>query len=433
MSAHGAIGPPLACRRPGVLRAVYLGLVPSCWRLIDIPVGDALRFRDQVWVARFLPASWVTCRRKSSRQNKFLDQALPRLWPEHSRKTVLSLGRKGEPLKRPRLVSLFSGCGGLDLGFAQAGYNLVWANDINDDACETYARNLGDHVVVGDICEIDLSSVPQADIVVGGFPCQDFSMIWKRGGISTDRGNLYRNLVELVELQTPRVFVAENVKGLLTANRGGAVLQIKNDFAELGYEVDVDLYNFADYGVAQLRERVLLVGVRKDVQWQYVRPPATHERDNYISSREALRGVEKVPHNNERQRLAAKTIALLKEIPPGGNFSDIPPDHPLYVRGMISHVYRRLHPDEPSKTLIAAGGGGTWGYHFSEPRSLTNRERARLFGYPDDFEFLGTPTEVRRQIGNSVPPPAARVIADALRPAFSAPLKSSRTKAKSAQ
>lgn len=336
-------------------------------------------------------------------------------------------------MKQPRLVSLFSGCGGLDLGFAQAGYQPLWANDINDDACETYAHNLGSHIEVGDVGELDLGSVPIGDIVVGGFPCQDFSMIWKRRGINTDRGNLYRYLVELVEMQQPRVFVGENVKGLLTANRGGAVKQIRQDFADRGYEVDVDLYNFADYGVPQVRERVLLVGVRKDIDWEYVRPQATHTPNTYVSSRNALRGVEKVPHNNERQRLAPKTVALLEQIPPGGNFSDVPPDHPLYVRGMISHVYRRLHPDQPSKTLIAAGGGGTWGYHYDEPRSLTNRERARLFGYPDDFVFLGTPTEVRRQIGNSVPPPAAKLIAEALLPAFSAPARSRRSQPRKAK
>ncbi len=113
---------------------------------------------------------------------------------------------------------------------------------------------------------------------------------------------------------------------------------------------------------------------------------------------------EKVKYNNEHQNIQASTIEKLKLIPPGGNFTNIPKDSPHYVKGMISHVYRRLHPDKPSTTIIAAGGGGTWGYHFEEPRPLTNRERARLFGYPDDFVFEGTITEVRKQIGNSVPP-----------------------------
>ena len=111
---------------------------------------------------------------------------------------------------------------------------------------------------------------------------------------------------------------------------------------------------------------------------------------------------------------------MLKLIPEGGNFASIPKDSPYYVKGMISHVYRRLDRNKPSTTIIAGGGGGTWGYHFEEPRPLTNRERARLFGYPDNFVFEGTITEVRKQIGNSVPPIAARVIADSLLPAFKA-------------
>ena len=122
------------------------------------------------------------------------------------------------------------------------------------------------------------------------------------------------------------------------------------------------------------------------------------------TSKQALEGVKSVPYNNEHQNILKRTIEKLKLIPPGGNFTSIPKDSPHYVKGMISHVYRRLHPDEPSKTIIAAGGGGTWGYHYSEPRPLTNRERARLFGYPDDFIFEGSIADVRRQIGNSVPP-----------------------------
>lgn len=315
-------------------------------------------------------------------------------------------------MMKPKLLSLFSGCGGMDLGFRDAGFEVVWANDFDESACRTYRRNFGDHIVEGSITDIDLESLPDVEVITGGFPCQDFSMISKRKGIETERGNLYTYFVKAVSSVKPAVFVAENVKGLLTANSGEAIKRISEDFASLGYRLDVGLYNFADYGVPQTRERVLIVGVREDISYIFKRPEPTHTAGNYVSSGEALIGVEAVPHNNEHQQIKEKTRLLLSLIPEGKNFSSVDPKHPLYVKGMISHVYRRLDRTKPSTTIIAGGGGGTWGYHYSENRPLTNRERARLFGYPDDFVFEGTITEVRRQIGNSVPPPAARVIAE---------------------
>ena len=309
--------------------------------------------------------------------------------------------------KKIDVISLFSGCGGMDLGFHQTGFNIKWANDIDKLACETYANNIGKHVVHGDITEMDYSNIPNADLILGGFPCQDFSMIWKRGGINTDRGNLYKNFVDIVSLKNPKMFIAENVKGILTANKKQAIKQIMDDFSstgEYGYNTTPHLVNFAHYGVPQLRERVLIIGIRKDIEEKFEVPLPLRDSSNYVSSKEALEGVEEVKHNNEHQNIHEKTIEKLKLIPPGGNFTSIPKDSPHYVKGMISHVYRRLHPNKPSTTIIAGGGGGTWGYHFEEPRPLTNRERARLFGYPDNFVFQGTITQVRKQIGNSVPP-----------------------------
>jgi DNA (cytosine-5)-methyltransferase 1 len=320
--------------------------------------------------------------------------------------------------KAPVVVSLFAGCGGLDLGFKQAGYEIAWANDFNPYAGATYKRNFGDHMHVGPIQEVDFSKLPKPDLITGGFPCQDFSMIWKRGGLETERGNLYLYFVKAVDVLRPKVFVAENVKGLLTANGGKALEQIVKDFSELGYRVSVDLYNFAEYGAPQLRERVLIVGVRNDISYSFQKPAAVRTSDNFVTSGEALEGVENVPFNNELINIKPRTRQILSLIPEGKNFSAIPKDSPFYVKGMISHVYRRLDRNRPSTTIIAGGGGGTWGYHFQEPRPLTNRERARLFGYPDDFVFEGTVTEVRRQIGNSVPPIAARVIAEHLLEAF---------------
>jgi len=322
---------------------------------------------------------------------------------------------------KPKVISLFSGCGGLDLGFKQMGFDIVWANDSFHEACETYRLNFGNHIYEGDIADVDFNSLTECDLITGGFPCQDFSMIWKRGGIETDRGNLYKYFVKAVSEKLPKAFVAENVKGLLTANKGQAIKQIVKDFqnvGDFGYRIYIDLYNFAEYGVPQLRERVIMVGVRGDIPFEFKKPIPSFNETNYVTSGEALKNVEKVLYNNEKINIAERTKTIIGLIPEGGNFTSIPKDSPFYVKGMISHVYRRLHRNKPSKTIIAGGGGGTWGYHFEEPRPLTNRERARLFAYPDDFIFVGNIADVRRQIGNSVPPLGARAVAEELKKLF---------------
>lgn len=317
-----------------------------------------------------------------------------------------------------KTVSLFSGCGGMDLGFIWSGYSVIWANDIDHDACETYRLNIGNHIVEDDISNVNFNLIPDCDVILGGFPCQDFSMIWKRGGINTNRGNLYQYFVRAVQYKKPRLFVAENVRGLITANKGKAIKIIIEDFKKCGYKIYVDTYNFADYGTPQIRERVLIIGVRHDIPFHYQKPQPSHFPKNYVTSGEALKGVEKAIYNNEHLNIRPKTKKILELIPEGGNFQSIPKESPYYVKGMISHVYRRLHRNQPSTTIIAAGGGGTWGYHYEEPRPLTNRERARLFGYPDDFQFIGKTASVRKQIGNSVPPVAIKVIAEELKKVF---------------
>lgn len=326
----------------------------------------------------------------------------------------------------PKVLSLFTGCGGLDLGFEQQGYDVIWANDFAHWACETYKKNFKGTIIEGDIEEIDPytdKSIPNCDLILGGFPCQDFSMIWKRPGLNGERGNLYKSFLRFIDAKKPKAFVAENVKGLLTANKSMAIQQIIKDFEEIapGYLVKPKLYNFAEYGVPQFRERILIVGIRIDTGFDFNHPKPTHGPNGnipYVTVEGAFKDVEKAIYNNERLNIAEKTKKMLELIPEGGNFTDIPQDHPLYVKGMISHVYRRVKLDEPSKTIIAAGGGGTWGYHYPEPRALTNRERARIQSFPDDFVFSGSTTEVRRQIGNAVPPVGVHALASALKPLF---------------
>ena len=328
---------------------------------------------------------------------------------------------------RPKIISLFTGCGGLDLGFHQRGYDTVWANDFEHFACKTFTKYFGENIIVeGDIEMIDPftdKSIPDCDLILGGFPCQDFSMIWKQPGLDGKRGNLYKSFLKFVEAKKPKAFIAENVKGLLTANNRKAIQQIIEDFENItpGYILTPKLYNFADYGVPQFRERVLIVGVRIDTGFDFKHPAPSHGPKGvkpYVTAGEAILDANNVPFNNEHTNIADKTRELLKLISEGGNFTDIPRDHPMYVKGMISHVYRRLKLDEPSKTIIAAGGGGTHGYHYPEPRPLTNRERARLQTFPDDFIFEGTIADVRKQIGNAVPPKGVHALAESLMPLF---------------
>lgn len=330
--------------------------------------------------------------------------------------------------KEIKVLSLFSGCGGFDLGFEQVGnYKTVWANDFKKEACQTFRNHFGDIIVEGDIEKInpyDNPSIPECDIILGGFPCQDFSIIWKQPGLNGDRGNLYKSFLRFVDAKKPKAFVAENVKGILTANKKRAIQQIIEDFQNIkpGYIVLPHLYNFADYGVPEFRERVLIVGIRIDTGFPFEHPKPTHglggNLQPYVTVGKAFERVEEVAHNNEFLKVQERTKKIISLIPEGGNFTCIPKDSPFYVKGMISHVYRRIHRDEPSKTIIAAGGGGTWGYHYPEDRPLTNRERARIQAFPDDFIFYGNTTEVRRQIGNAVPPTGVHAIAKALKPLF---------------
>lgn len=340
----------------------------------------------------------------------------------------------------PKVLSLFTGCGGLDLGFEQQGYNVVWANDFAHWACETYKKNFKGTIIEGDIEEIDPytdKSIPNCDLILGGFPCQDFSIIWKQPGLNGERGNLYKSFLRFVDAKKPKAFVAENVKGILTANKKKAIKQIIEDFQNIepGYIVIPHLYNFADYGVPQFRERILIVGIRIDTGFHFEHPKPTHGNASgllpYVTVGDAFKGVKEVPYNNEQLKIQERTKKIISLISEGGNFTNIPPDSPYYVKGMISHVYRRVNLSEPSKTIIASGGGGTWGYHYPENRPLTNRERARIQSFPDDFIFYGSTTEVRRQIGNAVPPVGVHALANALKPLFNGDYKKIDLKAES--
>lgn len=336
-------------------------------------------------------------------------------------------------------VSLFSGCGGMDLGAEQSGRaRVIWAIDNDHWAVETYRRNLGRHILEADIADAVVPDVP-CDILLAGPPCQDYSTLWNHDGLKTARGNLFRQVARFLDAMRPAGFVLENVPGLLSANHGAAwtlvrhALRAPSSFVEHGvrtggirYDLSAQVVDMADLGVAQHRERLIVVGVRRDLG---VRPPVVptpfagrHRTVRDVLDRDPL--PDDAP-NHERGMDSPDVVKRLELIPPGGNYQVIGDSHPLAVKGLISHVYKRLHPDRPAYTIIAGGGGGTHGYHHVEPRRLSNREKARLQGFPDDFVFChgcapnprsarSMYPRVRRQVGNAVPPPAAKIIVGAL-------------------
>ena len=156
-----------------------------------------------------------------------------------------------------RIVSLFSGAGGLDLGFVNAGHKVIWANDIDNDAIESYRRNIGNHIVFGEIENISSKNIPDCDMIIGGFPCQGFSVANTKRNSKDSRNKLYKELVRIIRDKMPRYFVAENVKGLASLGRGKVLELIIRDFESVGYRVNYKTLNAADYGVPQIRKRIL--------------------------------------------------------------------------------------------------------------------------------------------------------------------------------
>ena len=187
-------------------------------------------------------------------------------------------------MKNLNLISLFSGAGGMDLGFKKAGFNILWANDFDNDAVKTYTRNIGNHIVLGDITNIDSSNIPgnsnDIDVIIGGFPCQGFSIANTKRNMKDSRNFLYLELLRIIKDKQPKFFVAENVKGLLSMQNGSVINMILNDFRSLGYKVDYKVLNSADFGVPQTRERVIIIGNRLELENKF--PIQTHSHPNLI-------------------------------------------------------------------------------------------------------------------------------------------------------
>lgn len=262
----------------------------------------------------------------------------------------------------------------------------------------------------------DLSVSEDHSFVAWGYVvhnCNDWSAIGERQGFGGTYGPLYSYGVAVMRSHRPKWFLFENVGGI----RGDALDLVSRDFRDAGYRLYPHFYDFSDYGVPQRRRRVIIVGIRSDLDVEY-RVPAAVVAD--VSARTALAGIADEAPNHDFARTAAMTVERLEHIKPGENAwtADLPEHLKIRTKTTISSMYRRLDPDKPSYTVTGAGGGGYHIYHFDEPRPLTNRERARLQSFPDDFTFVGGRESVRKQIGMAVPPTGAAAILSAVLKTF---------------
>jgi DNA (cytosine-5)-methyltransferase 1 len=302
-----------------------------------------------------------------------------------------------------KVVSLFCGAGGLDLGLINAGHKVVWATDIDQHAIDSYKFNIGKHAHVGDIRNIDAIEIPDCDLVVGGFPCQGFSVA-NTGRFAEDKRNqLYLELLRVIREKSPSFFLAENVKGLLSLNQGEVFKIILKDFEQLGYRVEYKVLNAADYGIPQKRQRLIIVGVRNDLSYNFEFPAATHAPIDkckalglkpWVSIGQAL---AHIPEPEDAPHILNHTYSKYK----------------LRFNGYIGH--RRIDPDQPAPTVTARGdnkGGVVVLHHPKNHRRMSVRELASTQTFPLDYSFQCAQSVAYRLIGNAVPPDLGKVIGD---------------------
>lgn len=357
------------------------------------------------------------------------------------------------------VVSLFSGGGGLDLGFKNAGYDILWAIDNNQVAVNSYKANIGDHIICADINDIDAKKIPHADVVIGGPPCQSFSLAGNRN-TEDARGQLVWQYIKIISEVLPKAFVFENVPGLLSAKNSKGekiVLLLQDAFKKIGYEVSMKVLNAADYGIPQRRKRVVIVGLKGQKQFSF--PPRTHNETGenglkkYVSVEEALgdlpdatdsensstkyiyspkteyqrkmRGTENTVTEQYMPQMSNLDKYIISHVKPGGNYMDIPSDvkseriRRLQREGGHTTCYGRLMPNKPSYTINTYFNRPNVGcnIHYEKDRLITVREALRLQSFPDSYKIASTSKQGRNMIvGNAVPPLLAEVIANALKP-----------------
>lgn len=325
-----------------------------------------------------------------------------------------------------RLAELFCGPGGIGLGASLANVpntsiQHIWATDYDKDSCETYKNNLHPEAVIcEDIRKMDFTKLlkyGEIDCLTFGFPCNDFSTVGEQKGIHGAYGRLYEYCIQALNTFRPKYFVAENVSGLRNANDGIAFNKILEALRCAGYKLYPNLYCFENYGIPQKRHRVIIVGIRNDLDIVFKIPSSKpfENVDNTVKT--ALSNIPKDIANNEMTAQSKIVIERLKYIKEGENaFTANLPEHlRLNVKGAkISQIYKRLTANEPSYTITGSGGGGTHVYHYKENRALTNRERARIQTFTDNYVFYGSKESVRKQVGMAVPPQGIKIIFEAL-------------------
>lgn len=327
------------------------------------------------------------------------------------------------PSDKLTVVSLFSGCGGMDLGFEgdftifnthyeKNPFEIIFANEILERACKTYEYNFGKKPVCGDIKDIPLNTIPQADIVIGGFPCQDFSQAGKRKGLSSERGQLYLEMKKVIEHCNPKAFVAENVDGIRTANGKedySALEVILDDFKKIGYNVKYKVLNAANYGVPQNRVRVIIIGIRNDLNKKPLYPLALYGdgKKPLLTAKDAIDDLWDEIDSSKFNNHSSKDYSRAKFYP-----------------GKRRQGNNRISPDKPAPTIRSEHHGNIEGHYRtmddSNPEDVTKwrrlsiRECARLQSFPDDFFFPVTQSDAYREIGNAVPPILAWYVARAV-------------------
>lgn len=325
------------------------------------------------------------------------------------------------------IVALFSGAGGLDIGFCDAGFSLIESVELESKFVETMRHNQSNgryfknaSIVCQDIREYEPSIKAQIDFIIGGPPCQSFSAAGRRAagvaGTKDDRGSLFEEYVRVLSKLKPKGFLFENVYGLLGAEKGESIKKIVKAFKEIGYNISYRILDAADYGVPQHRERVIIVGSR-DKTFKFPKPTHGPDSLNDVTHYSALDAVQNLQciDNEKFPSINGRFGHLLKEVPPGLNYSFFTErmghPNPIFAwRSKFSDFLYKADPNKPVRTLKASGGQYTGPFHWDN-RHFTINELKRLQTFPDDYQILGNRAIASKQIGNSVPPQFARMLA----------------------